>query len=165
MHAAGQNCRETLRGVVHAKVVTDLSDHDLARVDTNAYGEALALFASNAIGVVAQVFAQPMGGEARALDVVLVGQRRAEEGHDAIAGVLIDGSFEAMDPLGQDSEEAIEDLMQRLGIESFGQCGAALDIGEEDRDLLAFALHRRACSQSALGQVVGRVVSRVDRHG
>jgi len=55
--------------------------------------------------------------------------------------------------------------MQRLGIESFGQRGAALDIGEEDRDLLAFALHRRACSQYALGQVVGRVVSRVDRHG
>ena len=40
--------------------------------------------------------------------MVLVGDRRPEQGHDAVAGVLVNCSFEAMDTVSEDLEEAVE---------------------------------------------------------
>jgi hypothetical protein len=48
--------------------------------------------------------------------VVLVGQRCAEEGHDAIAHHLVDGALVAMHRLHHPLEHGIEDLAGVLGI-------------------------------------------------
>jgi hypothetical protein len=42
-----------------------------------------------------------------ALRVVLVGDWRAEQRHDAVAGVLVHRPFEAVHAVGEDLEEAI----------------------------------------------------------
>ena len=39
LHARGEPDGVPLRGVVHAQIVADLADHDLARVDSHADGE------------------------------------------------------------------------------------------------------------------------------
>jgi hypothetical protein len=46
-------------------------------------------------------------GVASTLRVILVSNRRPEERHDPVAGELVDGALEAMDPFGQDRVEAI----------------------------------------------------------
>ena len=45
---------------------------------------------------------------ARTLRVVFMRDRCAEQRHDAVAGVLVDGAFEAMHAVGENLEEAIE---------------------------------------------------------
>jgi hypothetical protein len=52
---------------------------------------------------------------AGSLRVVLVGDGRAEERHDPVARVLVDGSLEAVDAVRQDLEEAIQDAVPLLG--------------------------------------------------
>ena len=72
--------------------------------------------------------------------MVLVRDRRAEERHDAVAGELVDRALEAVDARGEDGEEAVHDRLPRLGVELLGQLHRALDVGEQDRDLLALAV-------------------------
>ncbi len=81
-------------------------------------------------------------GRAGALGVVLVGDRGAEERHDAVAGVLVDGPLVAVDAVREDPEEAIEETMPFLGIDALGELHRARDVGEEDGDRLALALER-----------------------
>ncbi len=79
---------------------------------------------------------------AGALGVVLVRNRRTEERHDAVAGVLVDRALEAVHTLGKHLEEPIQDRMPRLEIDLLGKGHRALHVGEEHSDLLALALQR-----------------------
>ena len=56
--------------------------------------------------------------------------RCPEQGHDAVAGVLIDRAFEAMHAIGEDLKDAIKDLVPLLGVELLGEFHRAFDIGE-----------------------------------
>ena len=58
---------------------------------------------------------------AGALGVVLVGERRAEEGHDAIAGELVDRTLVAVDLGHEDLETAVQDLVDLLRVQLLGQ--------------------------------------------
>ena len=73
------------------------------------------------------------------LSVILVGDRCAEERHDAVAGELVDGALEPMDALGEAREEAIHDLVPVFGIDCGGQLHRPLHVGksleEENRRL------------------------------
>jgi len=71
--------------------------------------------------------------------MVLMGQGGAEEGHDPIAGELVDGPLVAMDLLHQDLEAAVHDLVDLLGIQLLGEGGEGGHIGEEDGDELALS--------------------------
>ena len=71
--------------------------------------------------------------------MILVRERRPEERHDAVAGVLVHRALEAMHALGEDREEAIEDAMPLLGVEPGGEVHRALHVGEEDGHLLALS--------------------------
>jgi hypothetical protein len=74
--------------------------------------------------------------------VILVGQRRTEEGHDAVAHHLIHRAFIAVNRFHHPFEDRVEDPSCFLGIALGEQLHRALEVGEEDRDLLAFAFER-----------------------
>ena len=86
------------------------------------------------------------GGAERALTVVAMGDRRAEESHDRIADMLVDAAAIERDDRFRPGIEGLDQAAQILGIEPRGKRGEARDIGEEDRDLAPFAhgLGRRA---------------------
>ena len=69
-----------------------------------------------------------------------MGERRAEQRHDAVAHHLVDGALVAMDGLHHPLEDGIEELARLLGIAVGEQLHRALEVGEEDGDLLALAL-------------------------
>ena len=54
-------------------------------------------------------------------------------------------------------EDGIEDLARLLGIAVGEQLHRALEVGEEDGDLLALALERRARGEDLLGEVLGSI--------
>src|SRR5262245_21400241 len=93
-------------------------------------------------------------GPARPLRVILVRNRRAEEGHDAVAGELVHRPFETMHALGEELEEAIEDAVPFLGVDLLGQLHRALHVGEEHGHLLALAFERAAGAEDLLGKVL-----------
>ena len=109
--------------------------------------------------VAAQLVAQMQRRVAGPLGVVLVGDGRAEERHDAVAGVLVDRALEAVDAVGQDLEEAVEDPVPLLGVDLLGQLHRALHVGEEHGDLLALALEGGLALEDLVGEVLGGVVA------
>src|SRR5262249_53540116 len=71
---------------------------------------------------------------------VLVSDRGAEECHDAVARVLVDRPFVAVDTVREDPEKTIEEAMPFLGIDTLGELHRVRDIGKQDGDRLALAL-------------------------
>ncbi len=71
--------------------------------------------------------------------MILVGQGRAEQRHDAVAHHLIDGSLVAVNRIHHVRQNRIEQLPCLLGIAVGKQLHRALEVGEEYRDLLALA--------------------------
>ena len=154
LHALREPHGVALRRVVHAQVVADAAHHDFARIDADACREADAVLTPHLYGIARQRVAQGERGVACALCMVLMRDRRPEQRHDAVAGVLVHRAFEAMHALGEDREEALEDAVPFLGVELFGEHHRALHIGEQHRHLLALALERRARLQDAVGEVL-----------
>ena len=96
-------------------------------------------------------------GVHRALRMVLVGDRRAEERHDAVAEELVHRAFVPVH-LGQhELERARHQRVHVLGVEPRRERGEAGDVHEEDGDLLALALEGGLRGEDALGEVLGRV--------
>ena len=61
------------------------------------------------------------GGPHGPLGVVLVGDRRAEQGDDGVAHDLVDLAAEAGDVLGQAVEAAVDEVLDLLRVEPLGQ--------------------------------------------
>jgi hypothetical protein len=94
--------------------------------------------------------------------VVFVAQWRAEERHDPIAHHLVHRPLEAMDGIHHVLEHRIEDLPRLFGVAVSQQFHRAPEIGEEYRDLLAFALQRTSRGENPFGEVSGRIGLRGD---
>ena len=62
--------------------------------------------------------------------MVLVGDRRAEERHDAVAGELVDGALPAVHGVEHELECAVHDAVELFGVEGPRQLGRALDVHE-----------------------------------
>ena len=93
--------------------------------------------------------------------MVLVGQRRAEQRHDAVAHDLVDGALVAVHGRHHALEHRVEELPGLLGIAVGQQFHRALEVGKQHRDLLALAFQGAAGGQDLLGQIgrgVGRAV-------
>ena len=153
----------TLCGVVHAQIVADLADHDVAGVDSDPYVEVEAALAAQLARVLAKRLLEVQGRVAGALGVVLVRDRRPEQRHDPVAGVLIDGPLEAVHAVGEDLEEAVEDAVPLLRVDPLRQLHRALHVGEQHRDPLALPLEYRARLEDLLDEVLRRVGARVAR--
>ena len=157
LHALRQTDGVALRRVVHAQVVTDLADDHLAGVNADARRKADAVRPFDLGGVARELDAQMQRRVAGALRVVLVRDRRAEQRHDAVAGVLVHRPLEAVHALGEDGEEAVEDRVPLFGIELLGQLHRALDVGEQYGDLLALAFEGTATAENLFRQMAGRI--------
>jgi hypothetical protein len=89
--------------------------------------------------------------------MVLMGQRRAEEGHDAVAHHLVDRALVAVNGLHHPFQHRIEKLARFLGVTIREQLHRALEVGEQHRDLLALAFEGAPGGQDLLGKVLGGV--------
>ena len=163
LHPLREAHRVPHRGVVHPEVLADRPHHHLARVDPDPHREVDALAAPQLGRVGGELLLEVQRRVAGALGVVLVGDRRPEQRHDAVAGELVDGALEAVDALGEDREEAIHHLAPRLGIGALGEVHRAHHVGEENRDLLALALEGAAGCADLLGEVRGGLGAGVGR--
>ena len=70
----------------------------------------------------------------RAIGVVLVGDRCAEQRQDRIAEDLVDGAAERLDVDDQSLERGVDQSLEPLRIEVLRQAGIADDVGEQHRD-------------------------------
>src|SRR5215510_4586691 len=78
LHSLRQPHGMSLGGVVHAKIVSDLPDNDLARVESHANGEVEGGGAAELVRVAPQFIAQVQGGVAGSPGVIFVRNRGAE---------------------------------------------------------------------------------------
>src|SRR3989441_4442855 len=161
LNAGGEPDDVTLRGVVHAQVIADSADDDLAGVEAHPHREIEPALAPHVFGERPEVARQLERGGAGALGVILVGDRGAEERHDAVAGVLVDGPLVAVDTVREDPEEAIEEAMPFLGIDALGELHRAREIGEEDGDRLALAFEGALPGEDLLDEVARCVGARL----
>jgi hypothetical protein len=116
--------------------------HDLASVDSDTDLDPCAAAHPELIAVAAKIVARRDGCMNRALRMVLMGDRRAEQREDAIAGRLDDVSIVAMDRLNHQLQRRIDDGARFFGVEIAHQLGRALDVGEQRGDGLALTLGR-----------------------
>jgi hypothetical protein len=93
--------------------------------------------------------------------MILVPDRGGEEGHDTVAGELIDRALESVHALGEDLEEVVEDLMPLFRVEQLGQLHRPLHVGEKPRHLLPLAFKRASRCEDLLGEALRRVGARV----
>ena len=145
------------RGVVHVQIGADRAHDHLARVQAHADADRDAVLPSHALGVPLHRLLHPERRIARAHRVVLVRQGRAEERHDPVAHDLVHGALVAVDGLHHVLEHGVEELARLLGIAVGEQLHRALEVGEEDGDLLALAFERGLGGEDLLGEVLGGV--------
>ena len=88
--------------------------------------------------------------------MVFVGERRAKKRHDAVAQDLVDGAFVAVDGLHHASSTGSRSS-RVLGVAVGEELHRALEVGEEDGDLLALAFEGGPRGEDPLGEVLGRV--------
>ncbi len=138
----------------HGVAVAHLARQDLARVDPHPEGEVDA--GDPLVDLVHRALHREAGADG-ALGVVLVGDRRAEDGHDVVADELVDGPSEAGHLLAEAPQGAVDHRLERLGVHPLGDGGVAGEVGEEDGCLapllgpwlLATAGRSRRCGRGA----------------
>jgi hypothetical protein len=129
-------------------------DHHLARVQPHTDLHLDAVSVSHLLGVAPHRHLDVVGRVACSHRVILVGEGRAEERHDAVAHHLVDGALVAMDRLHHAFEDRIQELAGFLGVAVGEQLHRALQVREQDRDLLAFALEGALGGEDFLGEVL-----------
>jgi hypothetical protein len=143
--------------VVHVEVAPDGADDHVAGVRADSDVQRHARGSVYLLGVPFHRFLHPQRGVTRPYGVILVGERGTEERHDPVAHHLIDRALVAVDRLHHSLEHRIEELARLLGVAVGEQLHGALEVGEEDRDLLALALQGGLRGQDLLGEVLGGV--------
>ena len=77
------------------------------------------------------------------LGVVLVAQRRPEDGEDRVADELLDEALVLVDDLGQLVEQVVLELPDELGIEPLAERREPGQVGEQHRDVPTLRLAGR----------------------
>jgi hypothetical protein len=157
LHPRGETHGAAVGRVVHPGVVADAADHDLAGMQPHARGEAEAVRPLDGCGPGPHPLEQMERSGAGSGGVILVGERRAEQRHDAVSGVLVHRASERVDALGQHLDEGAHQDVPDLRIDSPGELDRAREVDEEHGDVLALALASRAGAQQAVAQVLRRV--------
>jgi hypothetical protein len=150
--------RQADRRVLHAQVVADCADQDIARVQPDADLQSHTMSPSQILCETADLGLHGEGGVAGSQRMVFEREWGPKECHDAIAHDLVHGAFVAMDGLDHAIEDGVEQLTGLLGVAVGEQFQRSLDISEEDRNLLTFAFDGRPLRQDPFGQVARRVV-------
>src|SRR5262245_42818944 len=92
--------------------------------------------------------------------MVLVCNGGAEERHNTVPPNLVHRTFVAVDRLHHSHDDRVEELAGLLRIAVGKQLHGTLEIGEEDRDLLALTLERAFGGENLFGEVLGGVAPR-----
>ena len=116
----------------HRVAVADLPRQDLARVDPHPQGEV------DSGDPLVYLVHRRLHRKARShgtLGVVLVGDRRAEHGHDVVADVLVDGPAEPGHLVAETPKGAVDHRLERLRVHALGDGRVAGEVGEQHRRL------------------------------
>jgi hypothetical protein len=140
LHAGGEMGRLAHSRVVHVEVAPDGADHNFTRVQSHTDRGGQPGGPPGFLRVRFHGFLHLERRIARPHRVILVSERRPEEGHDAVAHDLVDGALVAVHGLHHSLQYRVEDLARLLRIAVGEQLHRALEVGEEDRDLFALAL-------------------------
>jgi len=165
LHARDEVRGLAYRGVVHVQVGADGAHDDLARVQAHADADGDAVLPAHALGVLRDRLLHPERRVAGAHGVVLVRQGGAEQRHDAVAHDLVHGAFVAVDGFHHAFKHRIEELPGLLGVAVGEELHGALEVSEEDRNLLALTLEGSLGREDLLGEVLGGVGLRGGRGG
>jgi hypothetical protein len=136
------------------EIAPDGANHDFSRVQADADLDRDPLRPAHTLRVAFDRVLHTERRIAGARRVILMGQRRAEERHDAIAHDLIHRTLEAVDRLHHVLENRIEELPRLLRVTVREELHRALEIGEEYGHLLALALERGLRGEDLLGTVL-----------
>jgi hypothetical protein len=154
------------RRIVHLQVAADRADHHVAGIepDANLHFEAMARPQLGREAADRLLHAQRR--VAGAHGVILVGERRAEQRHDAVAHHQVHGALVVMHRLHHSIEHRLEDSARILGIALGNQLHRAFEVREQHRHLLALAFKRRARGENFFremfwGVVLGRGKARL----
>ncbi len=110
------------------------------------------------IGTVRQFggrFLDHQRGVTGAHGMILVGQWRAEDRHDAVAQQPVDRTLIVMDGFNHLLEHGVEDRLRALGIAAVDQLQRTGDVGEQHADLLSLALDLGSGGEDSLRQMAG----------
>jgi hypothetical protein len=147
------------RRVVHVEIGSDGPYEHVTGVQADADLERDAVAPLDLVSVPRDVVEHAEGRVPRAEGVVLEGERRPEERHDAVAKYLIDDAFVGVDGFHHQLDDGIEQASGVFGIAVHQELHRALDVGEQHGNLLALALHRAARGEDTIGQVMRRVAA------
>ena len=139
----GQVDRVPQRRVLDRGAFAHAAGQDETAVHPDPHPELCAESALHVLGVAGQVLLDRQGGMDGPDGVVLFSQRRAEEGHHAVAGEGVHPAPVALHLPGEQSEAPVHQLVDDLRVEPLRQRSETDDIGKQDGDLPALALHRR----------------------
>jgi hypothetical protein len=157
-HEPGRDVGRIADGrVVHAEVPTDCADDDDSGVQPRPQAEVDTVRAFHVGLQRLKTVADRKRRRERAVGVVLVRDRGAEERHDAVAEELVDRALVTVDRLEHDLERPVDDRVDVFGIEPLGHRREAGDVGEHDRHLLALAFDGAARGEDFVGEMLRRV--------
>jgi hypothetical protein len=89
--------------------------------------------------------------------VVLMGNRRAEQGHNAVAQHLIHRALVAVHRLHHGAQGRVQKLTRLFGVKTLDQLRGPLDVGKQHGDLLAFPFQVATGSEDLLGEMGRRI--------
>ena len=122
-----------------ARAGLNRAHNDFAGIDANANFDWRATLGAQPRPVIAQLILHAQSRVERPLRMVLVGDRRAEQREDAVAGRLHDVAVEVLHRLDHQAQRGIDERLRFFRVDVLHQLGRTLDIGEERGDRLAFA--------------------------
>jgi hypothetical protein len=128
------------RGVLNLPAGLDRPHHHFAGVNPDAGIECMPSPSGPKSSVFAQFLLHLECRKKATLRMVLVRQRRAEQGKDAIAGRLHDVALVAADCVDHDAQCRVDNRAGLFRVEIFHQFGRPLEVGKQRRDRLALAL-------------------------
>ena len=153
LHARGQVHGLAHRGVGEREIAADGARHYFAGVEADPDLQRQAERALQLVAEREHLRLHAQGRVAGPHRVVLVGERRTEERHDALPHHLVDRAFVAMHRFHHQLAHLVDDRADLLGIAVADRLDHPVDAREEHGDLLALALESLPGVEDALGQV------------
>ena len=126
-------------GIVDVEVIEDGAHHHFAGVEADTDPQRAHWQRAKHVGAAPHLFLHRQSGVAGAHGVVLMGQRRAEQRHDAITQNLIDDPAVAPHRIHHNAQDRIEMFAHLLRIELLDETCRVANIREQNRDPFTFA--------------------------
>ena len=137
LHAGSEMGGLPHRRVVHVQVTANGPHHHFSRVQPNADVDRHALRALHLSGVVLDGLLHAQRAVAGPHRVVFMGDRRTEQGHDAIAHDLVDRPLVAMHRLHHALQHRVQQLPGVLGVALGQEFHGASEVGKQHGHELA----------------------------